>query len=85
MIIAKMIVLIVAVAAILAYIIGTPSTFSAEYTSRTQSSQSANDCGNTNFPSDYESLVEETATYCANTDSEIQGEENVVGATSSQR
>ena len=86
MIAIKIIVFVVAISAILAYTVGISPSFSAEYSKSTQSASSANDCGNPQFPSsEYEILVEDGATYCANTGSEIQGEENTVGATSSQQ
>ncbi|MGC2307386.1 MAG: hypothetical protein WA461_03210 [Nitrososphaeraceae archaeon] len=76
---------------------GIPPSF-AEYSKSAQYTSSANSCGNTEADddttnplasayqsSDYETLVDNTATYCANTDSQIQGEENSVGLSSSQR
>ena len=91
------IILGVAVSAILAYTVGIPPSF-AEYSKSAQYTSSANSCGNTEADddttnplasayqsSDYETLVDNTAIYCANTDSQIQGEENSVGLSSSQR
>jgi len=77
----------IAVSAILAYTVGIPPSFSVEYPKSAQYTSSANSCGNTQvdetqstyLSSDYEELVDNTATYCANTDSQIQGEENSVG------
>ncbi|MGE5662055.1 MAG: hypothetical protein ACM3X1_07390 [Ignavibacteriales bacterium] len=95
----------IAVAAILAYIVGIPPSFSAEYSRTTQSTRSENSCGNTDAnavdsrqppsgqpPSDYESLVdntdnsqnadntddstENTPTYCSNSNSQVQGDDN---------
>jgi hypothetical protein len=91
------IVLGIAVAVILAYTIGIPPSFSAEYTKRTQNSVAENNCGNTGDgydgqpPSEYESLIDNTEnteygrTYCSNTNSEVQGEGNVESLTSVQR
>ena len=123
----------IAVAAILAYIVGIPPSFSAEYSRTTQSTRSENSCGNTDAdavdsgqppsgqppsgqppsgqppsgqpPSDYESLVDNTdnsqslvdntdntdnsqnidntddstdntPTYCSNSNSQVQGDDN---------
>jgi hypothetical protein len=108
----------IAVAALLAYIVGIPPSFSAEYSRTTQSIRSENSCGNTDAdavdsgqppsgqppsgqppsgqpPSDYESLVdntdntdnsqnadntddstENTPTYCSNSNSQVQGDDN---------
>jgi hypothetical protein len=113
----------IAVAAILAYIVGIPPSFSAEYSRTTQSTRSENSCGNTDAdavdsgqppsgqppsgqpPSNYESLVdntdnsqslvdntdntdnsqnadntddstENTPTYCSNSNSQVQGDDN---------
>jgi hypothetical protein len=93
MIVKNWVVLGIAVSAILAYTVGIPPSFSAEYTKSAQYTSSANNCGNTEggepqnayVSSDYEDLVDNTATYCANTDSQIQGEENSVGTASTQR
>lgn len=92
MIIKNWIVLGAAVSAILVYTIGIPPSFSAEYSKSAQYTVSENNCGNTQavensaqYISDYESLVDNTATYCANTDSEIQGEDNSATQYSSQR
>ena len=97
MIVKNWVILGVAVSAILAYTVGIPPSF-AEYSKSAQYTSSANSCGNTEVDddttnplasayqsSDYETLVDNTATYCANTDSQIQGEENSVGLSSSQR
>jgi hypothetical protein len=98
LIVKNWIILGVAVSAILAYTVGIPPSF-AEYSKSAQYTSSANSCGNTEADgdtttntlasayqsSDYETLVDNTATYCANTDSQIQGEENSVGLSSSQR
>ncbi len=98
MIVKNWVILGVAVSAILAYTDGIPPSF-AEYSKSAQYTSSANSCGNTEADddsttnplasayqsSDYETLVDNTATYCANTDSQIQGEENSVGLSSSQR
>ena len=100
----------IAVSAILAYIVGIPPSFSAEYSRTTQSTRSENSCGNTDAdaanngqppsgqppsgqpPSDYESFVdntdnsqnadntddstENTPTYCSNSNSQVQGDDN---------
>ena len=103
----------IAVAAILAYIVGIPPSFSAGYSRTTQSTRSENSCGNTDAdavdsgqppsgqppsgqpPSDYEFLVdntdntdksqnadntddstENTPTYCSNSNSHVQGDDN---------
>lgn len=91
------IVLGIAVAVILVYTVGIPPSFSAEYTKRTQNSVSENNCRNMEDeyngqpPSEYESLVDNTEntensrTYCANTNSDLQGEENAESLTSVQR
>jgi hypothetical protein len=91
------IVLGIAVAVILAYTIGIPPSFSAEYTKSAQNSVSENNCGNTEDgyngqpPSDYESLVDNTEnaeysrTYCSNTHSDVQGEGNAESLTSVKR
>ena len=86
------IVLGIAVAVILAYTIGIPPSFSAEYTKSAQNSVSENNCGNNGqTPSDYESLVDNTEnaeysrTYCSNTNSDVQGEGNAESLTSVQR
>jgi hypothetical protein len=92
LIVKNWIILGVAVSAILAYTVGIPPSF-AEYSKSAQYTSSANSCGNTQvdetqttyLSSDYEDLVDNTATYCANTDSQIQGEENSVGIASTQR
>ena len=97
MILKNWIILGAAVTAILAYTIGIPPSFSTEYTKTAQYTSSANSCGNTEDAgspptSPYESLVDSTGsgpqdqgTYCANTDSQVQGEGNTVGHYSSQR
>lgn len=92
MIIKKWIILGIAVAAILTYVVGIPPSISAEY-SKTKKEYTAqtNDCGNADnsnshlgfMSSDYESLSENV--FCANTDSQIQGEENSIGIASTQR
>lgn len=97
MIIRNWIILGVAVAAILTYVVGIPPSISAEYSkSRNQYSAQTNECGNgdagsgsvgkpnlaSSFSS-YESLADNV--FCSNTDSQVQGEENTVGMASSQR
>jgi hypothetical protein len=97
MMIKNWIILGIAVAAILAYTVGIPPSFSTEYSKSTQYTSSKNNCGNTETgdigqsPSAYESLVDNTdrtdntATYCSNTNSEVQGEENTASLSSVQR
>lgn len=97
MVVKNWIVLGIAVAVILAYTVGIPPSFSAEYTKRTQNSVSENNCRNTEDeyngqpPSEYESLVDNTEntensrTYCSNTNSDVQGEGNAESLTSVQR
>lgn len=91
MIIKNWIILGIAVAAILAYAV--PGSISAEYSkSRQHYTTQANDCGNGDFSghgdfsefstSAYESLSENV--YCSNSASQIQGDENSVGLSSSQ-
>lgn len=90
MIVKHWIILGVAVAAILAYTIGIPSSISAEYSKSTHYSSQANNCGNTEagdvrqLSSGYEELVD-TATYCSNVNSQIQGDENTAALSSAQR
>ena len=86
MMIRNWIVLGIAVAAILAYVVGVPGSISAEYSKSSQHyTTQANDCGNGDFSdfesgysssSAYESLSENV--YCSNTGSQIQGDENSV-------
>jgi hypothetical protein len=103
------IILGVAVSAILAYTVGIPPSFSAEYSS-THFTGSENNCGNseTNDPTqpvdpippgnprapppDYEPLVDNTedntvdntAAYCSNANSQVQGDENTGAISSNQ-
>jgi hypothetical protein len=90
MMVKNWIILGVAVAAILAYTIGIPSSISAEYSKSTHYSSSENNCGNTEagdvgqLSSGYEELVE-TATFCSNINSQIQGDENTEALSSTQR
>lgn len=90
MIVKNWIILGVAVAAILAYTIGIPPSISAEYSKSTHYSSQANSCGNTEagdirqLSSGYEELVD-TATYCSNVNSQIQGDENTEALSSTQR
>jgi hypothetical protein len=90
MIVKNWIILGVAVAAILAYTIGIPSSISAEYSKSSHYSSSENNCGNTeagdvgHLSSGYEDLVE-TSTYCSNINSQIQGDENTEALSSTQR
>jgi hypothetical protein len=97
MVVKNWIVLGIAVAVILAYTVGIPPSFSAEYTKSTQNSVSENNCRTTEDgyngqpPSEYESLVDNTEstdysrTYCSNTNSDVQGEGNAESLTSVQR
>ena len=94
MIIKNWIVLGIAVAAILAYTVGIPPSFSTEYSKSTQHTRSENNCGNTEAggsghpPSAYETLEDNTdnsATYCSNTNSQVQGDENRASLSSVQR
>jgi hypothetical protein len=90
MIVKNWIILGVAVTAILAYTIGIPSSISAEYSKSTHYSSQENSCGNTEtgdvgpLSSGYEELVE-SATYCSNINSQIQGDENTEALSSTQR
>jgi hypothetical protein len=104
MVVKNWIIMGIAVAAILAYTVGIPPSFSAEYSKSTQYTRSENNCGNTEAsdsgsgqppsdqpPSDYESLIDNTdstdytATYCSNTNSQIQGDENTASLSSVHR
>jgi hypothetical protein len=93
MMIKNWIMLGIAAAAILAYVVGVPGSISAEYSkSRQHYTTQANDCGNGDFSghgdfsgfssSEYESLSDNV--FCSNSASQIQGDENSVGLSSSQ-
>jgi hypothetical protein len=90
MIVKNWIILGVAVSAILVYTVGIPPSFSAEYSKSAQYTRSENNCGNTEtgdtrfLSSDYEELVD-SATYCSNIQSQIQGDENTGALSSTQR
>jgi hypothetical protein len=84
MILKNLVVLGITATVLLVYIFGIPSSFSAEYSKTRQYTTSANGCGNSDSTdSKYVSTAENIR--CANTNSEIQGEENSIGITSSQR
>jgi hypothetical protein len=93
MMIRNWIILGIAVAAILTYVIGIPPSISAEYSkSRAHYSTQTNECGNGDagnsfgakyLTSSYESLADNV--FCSNTGSQVQGEDNGVAMSSSQR
>lgn len=91
MMIKKWIILDIAVAAILVYVVGIPPSINAEYSkSRQHHTSQTNECGNGEITdsqpkyltSDYESLADNV--FCFNTGSQVQGEENSVGIASTQ-
>jgi hypothetical protein len=74
----------VAVALLVTYVLAPGGVVSAEYSkSRQQSTTQANACGNGDFPNTPYALTEDV--FCSNTGSQIQGDENAAGLSSSQR
>ena len=74
----------VAVALMVTYVLAPGGVLSAEYSkSRHQATTQANACGNGDFPNTPYALTEDV--FCSNTGSQIQGDENAAGLSSSQR